>query len=109
VKRTLLLFLSAAYALFCAAMLFSMPRNRYEWMLDDPALRADGMSFCTLPIDHGVDARIASFAYLVPLLIVAVALSVRRRRPHWLLWIGLVLLAAWVVRFVVLAPYCPGR
>jgi hypothetical protein len=100
---------AALYALFSAAMLFAIPRNRYEWMLEDPAMRGDGMTFCTLPIDHGLDARIESFAYLVPLLIAAVVLSVRRRRPHWLLWVGLVLVALWGIRFVVLAPSCPAR
>jgi hypothetical protein len=101
--------IAAAYALFCAAMLFGIPRNRYEWMLEDPALRTDGMTFCTLPVDHGVDARIESFAYLVPLLAVAIALSVRRRRPHWLLWLALALVVLWGVRFVALMPSCPAR
>ncbi|WP_395320928.1 hypothetical protein [Variovorax sp. UC74_104] len=100
---------SALYALFCAAMLFAIPRNRYEWMLEDPAMRGDGLTFCTLPIDHGLDARIESFAYLVPLLVVAAVLSVRRRRPHWLLWVGLGLVLLWGARFVVLAPSCPVR
>ncbi|HEX7867610.1 MAG TPA: hypothetical protein VF555_21810 [Variovorax sp.] len=107
--RSVLALVSAVYALFCAAMLFAMPRNRYEWMLEDPAMRGDGMTFCTLPIDHGLDARIESFAYLVPLLILAVVLSVRRRKPHWLLWVGLALVVLWGVRFVVLAPSCPVR
>lgn len=107
--RSVLLWVSALYAMFCTAMLFSLPRNRYEWMLEDPAMRADGMTFCTLPIDRGVDARIESFAYLVPLLIVAAVLSVRQRRPHWLLWVGLGLVVLWGVRFLVLTPSCPGR
>lgn len=107
--RSVFALVSALYALFCAAMLLAIPRNRYEWMLEDPAMRGDGMTFCTLPIDHGLDARIESFAYLVPLLVVAVVLSVRRRRPHWLLWVGLVLVVLWGVRFVVLAPSCAAR
>jgi hypothetical protein len=109
VKRNVFLILSAIYAAFCTAMLFSIPRNRFEWMLEDPAMRADGMTFCTLPLDNGVDARIESFVYLIPLLIVAVVLSVRQRKPHWLLWVGLLLVVAWAIRFVVLAPSCPGR
>jgi hypothetical protein len=109
VKRSVFVLVSAVYALFCTAMLFGIPRNRYEWMLEDPAMRADGRTFCTLPIDHGLDARVESFAYLIPLLVVAVVLSVRRRKPHWLLWVGLVLVVLWGVRFVVLAPSCPTR
>ncbi|MGJ7535287.1 MULTISPECIES: hypothetical protein [unclassified Variovorax] len=108
-KRSVFVLVSAVYALFCTAMLFGLPRNRYEWMLEDPAMRADGMTFCTLPIDHGLDARVESFAYLIPLLVVAVVLSVRRRRPHWLLWVGLVLVVLWGARFLVLTPSCPTR
>jgi hypothetical protein len=107
VKRSVFVLVSAVYALFCTAMLFGIPRNRYEWMLEDPAMRTDGVTFCTLPIDHGLDARVESFAYLIPLLVVAVVLSVRRRKPHWLLWVGLVVL--WGVRFLVLTPSCPTR
>jgi hypothetical protein len=40
---------------------------------------------------------------------VAVVLSVRRRKPHWLLWVGLVLVVLWGVRFLVLTPSCPTR
>jgi hypothetical protein len=109
VKRSVFVLVSAVYALFCTAMLFGIPRNRYEWMLEDPAMRTDGVTFCTLPIDHGLDARVESFAYLIPLLVVAVVLSVRRRKPHWLLWVGLVLVVLWGVRFLVLTPSCPTR
>lgn len=97
------------YAAFSTLMTLSLPLNRYEWMLEDPALRDDKLTFCTLPLDPDNGAASLGLAWIAPVLVAGVVLSMRRRRPHDALWIGLALLALWGVRFFVLAPSCPGR
>jgi hypothetical protein len=108
--RRFLFAFSAVYAAICVLMIFGLPRNKYEWMLDDPAARADGVTFCTLPLDEAEgSAALFSFIFLAPFLMTAIVLSLQRRKIHPTLWAGLGLLAIWALRFFVLSPACPGR
>jgi hypothetical protein len=78
------------------------PRNRYEWMLQEP--HAADLTLCSLPLDPGASFS-AAFA-LVPValgLILGAAWAVQKRRPA-LLIMSILLLAFWFVRFFV--PWC---
>jgi len=89
-----------AYAALCGVVIYAWPRNKYEWMLDDPDAASEPLSFCTLPVDP--DAALAPWFAFVPLLAqvtMAVALSLKRRRVHPLLVVALVLLLAWAGKF----------
>jgi hypothetical protein len=108
--RKILFTLGTVYSAFCLLLIFGLPRNRYEWMLDDPALRADSLTFCTLPLDDGEgSSEVISFFFLIPFLVSAFALSMRQRKIHLSIWVGLALVAIWLLRFYVLSPRCPGR
>jgi hypothetical protein len=100
---------ASLYALLCLATIFTLPMNEYEWMLDDPKARAEGLGFCGLPLDDGIDARIIALVVLLPLLIAGGALSVKKRRLHYAAWLVLVLLLVWGWRFPFHYPLCPGR
>lgn len=99
----------SVYAVFCAAMMFVLPMNAYEWMLDDPLLRDDELTFCGLPLDDGIDVRFLTFIVLLPLFVAGGALSVRARRMHYAGWLALAVLVVWVWRFLIHYPLCPGR
>ena len=100
---------ASLYAIFCVAMMFIMPMNEYEWMLEDAKARAEGLTFCGLPLDDGVDARIIALIVLLPLVIAGCALSVKKRRVHYSAWLALLVLLIWGWRFFVHYPLCPGR
>ena len=100
---------TSLYAILCVATMFMMPMNAYEWMLDDPKARAEGLTFCGLPLDDGIDARIITLIVLLPLALAACALSVKKRRMHYSAWLALVVLLIWGWRFLVHYPLCPGR
>jgi hypothetical protein len=97
------------YAFFCVATMFMMPMNEYEWMLDDPKARAEGLTFCGLPLDDGIDARIITLIVLLPLVITGCVLSVKKRRIHYSTWLALVVLLVWGWRFFIHYPLCFGR
>lgn len=97
------------YAAFCAATLWGLPVNKYQWMLEDPALRGEQMSFCSLPLDPDSAASTIALLLVAPLFVLAVALSIRQRRWHYFLWLSVALLAMWMLRFWILTPSCPGR
>jgi hypothetical protein len=97
------------YAFFCVATMFVLPMNEYEWMLDDPKARADGLTFCRLPLDDDIDARIITLIVLLPLIIAGGVLSVRKRRLHYSALVALAALLVWGWRFFVHYPLCPGR
>jgi hypothetical protein len=97
------------YAFLCVTMMFMLPMNEYEWMLDDPKARADGLTFCGLPLDDDIDARIITFIALLPLIVAGGALSVRKRRIHYSASIALAVLLVWGWRFFVHYPLCLGR
>ncbi|MDQ0013972.1 hypothetical protein J2W23_002354 [Variovorax boronicumulans] len=108
--RKVLLSFGAIYSAFCILVIFGLPKNKYEWMLSDPAMREDALTFCTLPLDDGEgSSEFISFSFLLPFLVAAVALSIRARKIHFFLWVGLGLVAIWLLRFYVFSPRCPGR
>jgi hypothetical protein len=95
------------YAALCGVVIYAWPRNKYEWMLDDPDAASEPLSFCTLPVDP--DAALAPWFAFVPLLALvamAVALSRKRRRIHPLLVVALLLLLAWAGKFYLFGPRC---
>lgn len=98
----------ALYALLCLGLIFGLPLNEYEWMLDDPAARAEGMTFCELPLDDGIDGRVLSLIAMLPLLGAGAVLSLRRRRIHASAWVALGLALAWGWRFFIHYPSCAG-
>lgn len=100
---------ASLYATFCMVTMFMMPMNEYEWMLDDPKARADGLNFCGLPLDDGIDARIIMLIVLLPLVILSCTLSVKKRRIHYTAWLALSVLLVWGWRFFIHYPLCPGR
>lgn len=102
-------FIATCYAALCAIVLWGLPVNKYQWMLDDPAMRGERMTFCELPLDPDSAASTIALLLLAPLLVLAVTLSIRQRRPHYFLWLSLALLAMWVLRFLIFTPSCPGR
>lgn len=96
-----------AYAVLCAVVIYAWPRNKYEWMLDDPDAAQERLSFCTLPVDP--DAGLApwfAFAPLAALVALAVALSWKRRRVQPLLGVALALLLGWAGKFYLFGPHC---
>ncbi len=107
--KKLLAIVTFIYASSCAAMMFMMPMNEYEWMLGDPKARADGLTFCWLPLDDGIDARGLTFVAMLPLFFMGGVLSVRTRRIHYAAWLALTVLALWGWRFFIHYPLCSGR
>ena len=108
--RKIIFGLSSVYSALCVLVIFGLPRNKYEWMLDDPAMREDAITFCTLPLDDSEgSSEIISFIFLIPFLASAIALSIRQRKIHFSLWAALGLVAVWVLRFYIFSPRCPGR
>lgn len=109
--RRMIRLVLALYAACCALFIWTLPLSGYEWMLDDPALKGERLSFCTLPIDHDTFLGSALGAVALPLLLLvaSIALSIRRRKAHYALWISLALLLVWALRFFVFAPSCPDR
>ncbi len=107
--RRVVLFVLAVYAVGCALLIWILPLNGYEWMLDDPTLKNEHLRFCTLPIDNDTFLGSALGAIALPLLLLAasIALSIRHRKAHCTLWISLALLLIWALRFFVLTPSCP--
>ena len=98
--------IASAYAFFCIALMLLMPMNKYEWMLDEPNAKSDGLTFCGLPIDNDISTRFFSLAVLIPLLVFAAIQSIREREIHYSLWISIALLAVWGWRFLIYYPVC---
>lgn len=98
--------LASAYAFFCIAFMLLIPMNKYEWMLDEPNAKSEGLTFCGLPLDDDISARLFSFAFLIPLLVLAVVQSIRKKKAHYSLWIAVALLAVWGWRFFIYYPLC---
>lgn len=101
-----------AYALACVGLMFMLPMNKFEWMLEEPEALAAGLTFCGLPVDHNGDARIFSWLLLFPLWGVAV-MQARRggaghnvRRGRHALWIAAAVSAVWLWRYFVHYPLC---
>lgn len=93
------------YVALCALVIYAWPRNKYEWMLDDPDTAPGHLSFCGLPVDP--DAAWAPWFAFAPRLVLAtltVGLSLKRRRLHPLRAITGGLLLAWAGKFYLLAP-----
>jgi hypothetical protein len=93
-----------AYAALWPVVIYAWPRNKYEWMLDDPDAASGPLSFCSLPVDP--DAAWAPWFAFAPLLVLAtmaVGLSLRHRRLHPLLAIAGGLLLAWAGKFYLVA------
>ncbi len=99
----------SVYALFCIVMMFILPMNDYEWMLDDPLLREEGLTFCGLPLDDDIDARFFTLVVIAPLVIAGGALSLRARRMHYAGWLAVAVLLVWAWQFLIHYPLCPGR
>ncbi|WP_285415074.1 DUF2645 family protein [Variovorax sp. efr-133-TYG-130] len=96
----------SAYAFFCIALMLLMPMNKYEWMLDEPSAKSDGLTFCGLPIDNDISTRFFSVAFLIPLFVFAAIQSIREKKIHYSLWIAIALLAIWGWRFFIYYPLC---
>jgi Protein of unknown function (DUF2645) len=105
IKKMGMAFVSA-YAFFCTAFMLLMPMNKYEWMLDEPSAKSEGLTFCGLPLDADVSTRFFSLAFLIPLLVLAAFQSIRRKKAHYSLWIAVALLAVWGWRFFIYYPLC---
>lgn len=98
--------LASAYTFFCIAFMFLMPMNKYEWMLDEPGAKSEGLTFCGLPLDDDISVRFFSFAFLIPFLVLAATQSIRKKKTHYSLWIAVALLAVWGWRFFIYYPLC---
>ncbi|MGJ7530345.1 DUF2645 family protein [Variovorax sp. GB1P17] len=97
---------ASAYASLCLGLMLMIPMNKFEWMLDEPSAHTEGLSFCGLPLDDGINPRSLSLLFLVPLFIFGVLLSVRQHKIHYSLWIAFALLAIWAWRFFIYYPLC---
>lgn len=97
------------YGVACLLAIYALPVNWYEWMLDEPGAKAEGLTLCDLPLDDGIDGRIATIVMLLPLMMLAGALSVNRRKIHFSVWLVLALLLIWGWRFFIHYPLCPGH
>lgn len=98
-------FTLVAYSILCAVVVASTPLNKFEWMLDDALLKAERLTFCTLPLDDG-GAPIVPFLFILPLLVFSMVASARKRQMHYALWISVGLVLFWALRFFVLYPSC---
>lgn len=98
--------LCALYAALCTAWILIVPMNQYEWMLEDPALRGEVMTYCELPVDHDSHAALLAFLPLLPLLAVGLIVSAIKGRIHPATWGAAVPLAVWAGRFLAFAPSC---
>lgn len=104
--RKLGLAIVSLYALFCMGLMLIIPMNKFEWMLDEPNARTEGLTFCGLPLDTDISPRLLSWAFLAPILIFGIVQSVRHRKIHHSLWIALVLFVIWGWRFFIYYPVC---
>ncbi len=98
--------MASLYALFCAGLILILPMNKFEWMLDEPSARTEGLTFCGLPIDDGIDLRSGYLFLLIPFLAIGITQSIRQKRIHYTLWIFFMLLAIWGWRFFIHYPIC---
>lgn len=105
--RKLALAFWIAYTALLAVIIVSLPLNRYEWMLEVPAMQAEGMNLCSLPIDDDSDVAIVTALSLIPMLIVSLILAVRQRKLHYSFWLNILLVTFWGLRFLVFLPSCP--
>ena len=95
------------YALACALWIYAWPRNKYEWMLDEPGTSEGPRNACALPLDP--DAACAPLVAIAPaLLLLAAALfmSFRCREWHMSLWLTAALVLGWLCKFFVPSPSC---
>ncbi len=99
----------ADYAIFSALLIVSVPYNRFEWMLDDPLLKDQKLTFCTLPLDMDVSGSFITFMYFSPLLLIGLVMLLVKRPVHYTVWLAVGLLVLWYVRFFLLFPDCPLR
>lgn len=95
------------YALIAVLIVLTAPRNSYEWMLSDPALSAEPLSFCSLPLDDREATALFPLVFTVPLL--ALAVWMLRRHHTMLTAFALVPFACWLLRFVILFPICASH
>jgi hypothetical protein len=105
-----LFFGALCYSVFWALLIFTLPINKYEWMLDSPEDfdldKAKG--YCALPLDPDPTSAIAAFLLGCPYLLFAIFYTFRKHKKTKLLWsIFIVLICAWVARFFIFAPHCP--
>jgi hypothetical protein len=93
-------------------LLIKMPRSHYEWMLNDPALANEHLTYCTLPVDNDAGIwPILGFMLLIPMLLIAgisSVIAVIRRHPGWPVSWGyaLFLTLFWAWRFFIAVPVC---
>jgi len=91
----------------CALNVALWPRNRFEWMLDEPGAARDGLTFCGLPLDQ--DASFGEFFAIAPVLAtlaVGLFFTVRKRIITPSLVVALSLLVLWITRFHVMINTC---
>ncbi|WP_143713648.1 DUF2645 family protein [Variovorax sp. RO1] len=98
--------ITSVYALFCITLMLIIPMNKFEWMLDEPSARTEGLTFCGLPVDEDINPRQLFLAFLVPILAFGIAQSMRQQKIHYSLWIAFALLAIWGWRFFIYYPLC---
>ena len=94
------------YSLVALVWVWMVPRNRFEWMLEDPALTGEALTYCTLPIDGSGEGRLFALLVIVPMLLLTLALSVKLKKIHYSVWLSVLLVAVWLLRFFVLIPSC---
>lgn len=95
------------YALACALWIYAWPRNKYEWMLDEPGTSEGPRNACALPLDP--DAAFAPLMAIAPVLLLLAAgffLSLRRRQWHVSLLLTAALALGWFCKFFLLRPSC---
>jgi hypothetical protein len=88
------------WLILCAVNIALWPRNKFEWMLQEPGSAVDKLTFCSLPVDP--DAFAGALLAIAPVLITlafGAFLTARTRRIAPALLGGLALLAFWFMRF----------
>ena len=96
----------ALYSILSALIIVSMPINKFEWMLQDPLLADEKLTFCTLPADDDGTPFI-SMLYILPLLLTGLFIFAKTRRAHPTLWIAFGLSIIGSIRFVIMYSSCP--
>jgi hypothetical protein len=104
-----LFFGALCYSVFWALLIFALPINKYEWMLDSPEDfdldKAKG--YCALPLDPDPTSAIEAFLLGCPYLLFAIFYTFRKHKKTKLLWsIYIILICAWYARFFIFAPHC---
>jgi hypothetical protein len=124
------------YALAWSALTLAASHNRYDWMLTDPVLAEQGLTYCTLPLDNDAnDLAMLTAVALLPLLLLAAIRTINTIRAtrtttstttsiqtthgtrigstigsaHWAAYLCLALISLWVCKWFIFVPQCPNE